>query len=499
MNVRNWKVREKLLFPLVGGIVILSMLITTAFLRFTRIDSERNLFLSSQQLLTSLSLAADNEVFLLDAASLNILADELNQIGVTVFFYDAEGRVIGANGDNELSLFSFDPDPLGQAILAESGLFTSSTEDSLIEGTVIKLANDTVGAVSVEISKTGLNNRLASLRNIAVAASALVTILVTGLVILLSRNVTRPIIRLQNTVSQIADGSYDIRAQITTNDEVGQLGQAVNQMVGQIQDRDTRINQHSESLQRINEELQGFTYIVSHDLRSPIASIDGYNQSLVSAWDHIKPKIVPNGTKEQTELYIEDVDDAISAINVARDQMYSLVQSLLKLSREGRRTLSYEDVNTTEVVERVLLTVEPRAKSQQISIDVEGKLPEIFADPLAFEQIVLNLIDNAIKYSKPDTAGTLTIRAEETPTDYVFHVADTGRGIRKQDRDKIFQVFRRGDNLDIQGEGIGLSFVQTLVRRHGGNITFESVEGEGTTFTFTIAKNLNQLILEGAY
>ena len=117
---------------------------------------------------------------------------------------------------------------------------------------------------------------------------------------------------------------------------------------------------------------------------------------------------------------------------------------------------------------------------------VVGDLPKAFADPTALEQIIGNLLTNAINYLDPERPGRIEIGGEKTALGTKFWIKDNGRGISKEDHEKVFAPFRRAGKQDVKGEGMGLSYVRTMVRQHGGLIWFDSELDVGTTFYFTI-------------
>jgi signal transduction histidine kinase len=117
-------------------------------------------------------------------------------------------------------------------------------------------------------------------------------------------------------------------------------------------------------------------------------------------------------------------------------------------------------------------------------------LPVVHADPLALAQIFGNLLANAVAYLDPSRPGAIAITAAQHPGVTVFAVRDNGRGIAEDDIPQIFEPFRRVGRQDVPGEGMGLAYVRTLVRRHGGDITCQSTPGMGTTFTFTVTQTL---------
>ncbi len=112
---------------------------------------------------------------------------------------------------------------------------------------------------------------------------------------------------------------------------------------------------------------------------------------------------------------------------------------------------------------------------------------------MSIEQIFSNILTNAVNYLDPDRPGKIDIRAEQLDDVVAFHIQDNGRGIAQADFDKVFAPFRRAGQQNMPGEGMGLAYVQTLVRRHGGRIWFDSEPGIGTTFTFTISRNIKNI------
>jgi signal transduction histidine kinase len=141
------------------------------------------------------------------------------------------------------------------------------------------------------------------------------------------------------------------------------------------------------------------------------------------------------------------------------------------------------------LVQETLETVAHQIEANQTTVTV-GLLPEIVADRTALKQIVGNLLGNALKYFDPDRPGEIEISAERDDDETLFQIRDNGRGIAADDMPKVFAPFRRIGRQDTPGEGMGLPYVQALVRRHGGRIWCESEPGVGTTFAFTIPNHL---------
>jgi signal transduction histidine kinase len=150
--------------------------------------------------------------------------------------------------------------------------------------------------------------------------------------------------------------------------------------------------------------------------------------------------------------------------------------------------LKPEPIDMREIVTSILRALAHQIEQRKTVVTI-GELPTITADRLAMEQIMGNLLDNALKYLDPVREGRIAILAEQNSEEIVFHISDNGRGIAQEDMDKIFEIFRRAGKQDVPGEGMGLAYVKTLVRRQGGRIWCESEPGKGTTFSFTIPRS----------
>jgi signal transduction histidine kinase len=133
----------------------------------------------------------------------------------------------------------------------------------------------------------------------------------------------------------------------------------------------------------------------------------------------------------------------------------------------------YKEVDMSQLVYTVLQSFHHQIKKRDIGLEV-GLLPKIITDYLAVEQIIGNLLDNAIKYLKPGQSGKISIRSADNGDEYLFSVQDNGRGIAITDREKVFEIFRRAGIQDVPGEGMGLAYVRTLVRQLGGVVWCES-------------------------
>lgn len=259
---------------------------------------------------------------------------------------------------------------------------------------------------------------------------------------------------------------------------------------------EARVQERTSDLTRANEEIQRFAYIVSHDLRSPLVNIMGFTSELEECLATLKPVAdepalaAMAGGAEAQRVIKSDVPEAISFIRRSTSKMDSLIKAILELSREGRRVLSSERIDLAELLRSLTESVQHRLNEVGGEV-VLGRLGVVHSDRLALEQIFANLIDNAIKYRRPDVPLRIEIGEQaESYSRCVVQVRDNGRGIAPDDHERIFDLFRRAGTQDQPGEGIGLAHVRALARRLGGDIDVTSGLGRGADFKVKFNRQL---------
>ena len=259
-----------------------------------------------------------------------------------------------------------------------------------------------------------------------------------------------------------------------------------------------RVQERTAALTAANDEVRRFAYIVSHDLRAPLINLKGFAAELRhtcdvlhAAFSKVLQYLDPSEREGVARALEEDGPEALAFIDTAVTRMDRLIQAVLVLSRIGRRELHMESVDTQALLEGIVQSIIHQLTQHRARIITIGPLPEVRADRTALEQIFANLLDNAVTYLHPGRDGDIVISAESDADCTTFHVQDNGRGIDKENIPKVFELFRRVGEQNTTGEGIGLAYVQALVRRHGGSITCQSTPGVGTTFSFTISHYLS--------
>lgn len=227
----------------------------------------------------------------------------------------------------------------------------------------------------------------------------------------------------------------------------------------------------NEKLQAAYEELDTFSYTVSHDLRTPLTSIKTYAELMLK-----NKSIDENGQK------------MLSRILIGADKMNFLIKEILNLARVGRSEINFETVDIGSLLKEIRREVWSAFKADRTEL-VLGQLPNINGDKTMIAQVFTNLIGNAVKYSamvdKPKVEVSAYIDGEET----IYAVKDNGIGIDNRYYDRVFELFKRMDNVkDIEGTGVGLAIVKRVVEKHNGRVWFESKLNAGSTF-FVAFKN----------
>ena len=257
------------------------------------------------------------------------------------------------------------------------------------------------------------------------------------------------------------------------------------------------LQRSSEELKKSNEDLRDFAYIVSHDLRAPLVNIKGFSAELAGIMEELDVRIgraldlLDEREREAIAILMRDeVPEALGFIDSSVKRMNKLINGILALSRMGLQRMRPGPVRVDELVEGILRSLRHQIEQAQVDTTV-GALPEIVVDRTALEQIMGNIIENAVKYLDPARPGRLEITAEQATGETVFHIRDNGRGLAPEETGKIFEIFRRVGPQDVPGDGLGLAFVKTLIRRLGGRIWCLSERGVGTTFSFTVPLTRN--------
>lgn len=263
---------------------------------------------------------------------------------------------------------------------------------------------------------------------------------------------------------------FDLRATPHRTDK-GQLQAfVIYSDITKAKEREKELQEREQALEESNKELEQFAYVASHDLQEPLRMITSYLDILKMEY--------------QDELD-EDADEYIHYAVDGAERMKRLIDDLLKYSRVNTDEKPHESTDFNNVLDNVLEALAVKIEDTNATV-TNDDLPILEADASQINQLFQNIIANAINYAKEDTPPEIELRVKQDGDEYHFAIEDNGVGIPEEQQDRIFEVFNRGTRTDDSGSGIGLSICQRIVNNHGGEIWVESVEGEGTTFHFTM-------------
>ncbi|MFN8598352.1 MAG: PAS domain S-box protein [Anaerolineae bacterium] len=271
--------------------------------------------------------------------------------------------------------------------------------------------------------------------------------------------------------SSLAEGPTPYRISII--EDISERKQAEAQIRQLNEDLERRVVERTVQLEASNRELEAFSYSVSHDLRAPLRAIDGFARILTRKAQGVLPT--------ELQRYLDLIRD-----NAQR--MGTLIDDLLTFSRLGRLPLTKQRVNMNQLVRNALLELQAEQAGRRVEIKI-GELSDCQGDPALLKQVWLNLLSNALKYTRRSDPATIEIDATTTDTEVLYSVKDNGVGFDMQYADKLFGVFQRFHRQeDYEGTGVGLAIVHRIITQHGGRIWAQAALGSGATFTFVLER-----------
>jgi two-component system, sensor histidine kinase and response regulator len=238
-----------------------------------------------------------------------------------------------------------------------------------------------------------------------------------------------------------------------------------------------KLNEDLESknteLKNLNNDLEAFSYSVSHDLRTPLRFINGYAQIILE--DHA----------DQVD---EETKRLLNIISANAKKMGILIDELLSFSKLGKREVNKGNVNMNALLKSALEEIKASEEAKKVTWNIQN-LPDCYGDYHLLKQVLINLISNAVKYSAKKSSPQIEIGSETNENENIYYIKDNGVGFDMKYADKLFHVFQRLHTLtEFEGTGVGLAFVHRIVTRHNGKVWAESYKDKGATFYFSIPK-----------
>ncbi|MHC4454664.1 MAG: sensor histidine kinase, partial [Planctomycetota bacterium] len=228
----------------------------------------------------------------------------------------------------------------------------------------------------------------------------------------------------------------------------------------------------ADELEAANRELEGFVYIVSHDLKEPLFAIEGYASRL---------------SMDYKDVIDKKGKHRIERIRANTKNMSQKINEIMEVLKVGRVSYNFKNNNVGDIINNVVDLLGSRIKTCKISVSIQDGLPTVFCDRERLTDVFTNLITNAIKFMDVELKE-IVVGCDSEGDYYKFFVEDTGIGIREKYNEQIFKIFRRLDDIDVEGTGVGLAIVKKIVEMHNGKVWVESPinKGKGSRFCFTL-------------
>lgn len=382
--------------------------------------------------------------------------------------------------------------------------------DSLVLHQRIIFDNEIVGTVLVRMR---YNIFAKLIGNLAIAVGSIfLAVAVSSIISLyLQKNVIGPLLSLSALARRLADSrDFTQRAQKTSQDEIGHLVDAFNEMLDEVSQSRQDLEQANEELKKevaerreaedalkkseenilrlnaelerrvqdrtaqleiANKELESFSYSVSHDLRAPLRAIDGFSQVLL---------------EDYQEILDQTGKDYLNRVRAAAQKMGGLIDDMLKLAKVNRTEIIMTEVNLSDMVETILQEFHDAEPQRQVSIKVTSGLTA-FCDNHLIRIALINLLNNAWKYTSKNDNAIIEFGMRRMDGQAAFFVQDNGVGFDLSQAEKLFGAFQRfHSHGEFPGAGVGLATVKRVISRHGGDIWAVSAPNQGATFYFTI-------------
>jgi signal transduction histidine kinase len=305
------------------------------------------------------------------------------------------------------------------------------------------------------------------------------TVLASLLVYSIRNKIYRPLSMLVDATEAATNGDAEIVLETDRKDEFGHLSIFFKKMLDRLNEQHKQLKESAEEAKRANSAKSVFLANMSHELRTPLNAIIGYGEL-----------VIEDNDGSISDTHTQDLQKIVSAGH----HLLHLINEILDLSKveAGKLEVDPDNVDLSDMFNELAITISPLVEqnNNKLIVDCSPQVRKIYSDNMKVRQILINLLGNACKFTKD---GTISLKAEPCTTkstDHVsFSVSDTGTGIKQEYIDNLFQPFSQGDESLTRshgGTGLGLSICQRLSILLGGDITVDSVEGKGTTFTVTL-------------
>jgi signal transduction histidine kinase len=338
-------------------------------------------------------------------------------------------------------------------------------------------------SVAVSIPMTKILDNANGIRNYVILVSIIAICVIAFILYIIARNVTKPILILSDAAKTLGEGNFDTEAPlIQSSDEIGALSKAfrfmaekINNLIKEMQQYARTLEEKNVYLNKLNELKDEFLANTSHELRTPINGIIGIVESMIDG---------ATGSLTDEQKY------NLAIVSNSGKRLSNMINDILDFTKlkNNEIVLQIKPIDLKTIVDTVIVLSKPLIKGKDLSLinEIDDSIPIVNADENRMQQILYNLIGNAIKFTEK---GRVLISSSIVDGMVAVSVEDTGIGIPEDKFDRIFESFEQADGSTAReygGTGLGLSITKKIVELHGGTISVESRLGEGSKFTFTL-------------
>ena len=391
-------------------------------------------------------------------------------LGTTIWVTDERGNIWSSHNSTQLEAVDWENQMVtvdefvhvleGNTITRVGRFGESFPVPMLTVGMPLTVNNGIRGTIFLHSPIQGINRTLRDTYQSIWRSALLTSVLSMFLLYFISRRFSRPLTEMNIISREIATGNFKRRVKVRTKDEVGSLARNFNAM--------------ADSLEELELMRRSFVANVSHELRSPLTSMKGYIQGVL---DHT--------------IAVDEQDRFLKIALEETERMNRLINELLDLTRieAGQFSMETKVLDINETIRRVLISKEDRIneRGMDVEVDFEKDVCLIEGDPDRLQQVVINLLDNAVKFNRE--SGVLTLKTWVHKEHVYVKIQDQGPGISKEEITHIWEPFYQSDksrSRRLGGTGLGLSIVKKIIEAHGQNIWLNSEEGEGSAFIFSL-------------
>lgn len=407
---------------------------------------------------------------------LQLIASQYKEIS-SAYITDLNGKIIYHNKADligsmtNLEKFDQKAQKIGDGVLLNTVTLNGTTYYETVLPIIFN--EEILGRIRIDVPQGIIMESTRRLVMIYIYVIIISFIGIMAITVLLIRKLVEPLSRLKESTDYMARGNYSIRSNISSDDEIGDLSRAFNYMAEEIEKNHRELEQNVQDLKKLITIKTDFLHTVNHQIRTPLTALIGY----LSLWRD----------KRYSKLPLKKQEEINQKITLAADQLSLIIEGMMEAVEVegGNIRLKIEDIDLTDLAEQTIKgNFEETLKDKKLSLTKDiGKNIGVISDKKYLISIIMNLLDNAIRYT---TKGSVGFQLKKTDRSVIIKVEDTGIGLSEEDKKILYDKFSRGSEamkISPSGNGIGLYITKQMVEELGGTITASSPgRNKGATF-----------------